>query len=49
MLSRIRSFLLIAAVAAGAPFGLGASEDIPDQYPASALYSKPVEVIPGVW
>jgi glyoxylase-like metal-dependent hydrolase (beta-lactamase superfamily II) len=26
-----------------------ASEDIPDQYPQSALYSKPVEVIPGVW
>ena len=49
MLFRIRPFLLIAALAAGAPFGLGASEDIPDQYPASALYSKPVEVIPGVW
>lgn len=26
-----------------------ASEDIPDQYPQSILYSKPVEVIPGVW
>lgn len=26
-----------------------ASEDIPDQYPASALYEKPVEVIPGVF
>lgn len=26
-----------------------ASEDIPDQYPGSALYSKPVEVIPNVW
>ncbi len=26
-----------------------ASEEIPDQYPASALYSKPVEVIPNVW
>lgn len=26
-----------------------ASEDIPDQYPASILYSKPVEVIPGVF
>ena len=26
-----------------------ASEDIPDQYPASPLYQKPVEVIPGVW
>jgi glyoxylase-like metal-dependent hydrolase (beta-lactamase superfamily II) len=26
-----------------------ASEDIADQYPASMLYSKPVEVIPHVW
>ena len=26
-----------------------ASEDIPDQYPASPLYQKPVEVIPHVW
>ncbi|MCG6882355.1 MAG: MBL fold metallo-hydrolase [Silicimonas sp.] len=26
-----------------------ASEDIPDQYPASPLYSKPVEVVPGIW
>jgi glyoxylase-like metal-dependent hydrolase (beta-lactamase superfamily II) len=26
-----------------------ASEDIADQYPQSALYSKPIEVIPGVW
>ena len=26
-----------------------ASEDIPDQYPGSPLYQKPVEVIPNVW
>lgn len=26
-----------------------ASQDIPDQYPGSLLYSKPVEVIPHVW
>ena len=26
-----------------------ASEDVPDQYPQSLLYSKPVEVIPHVW
>jgi glyoxylase-like metal-dependent hydrolase (beta-lactamase superfamily II) len=26
-----------------------ASEDIPDQYPQSVLYQKPVEVIPHVW
>ncbi len=49
MISRIRSFFLVAALAAGVPFGLAASEDIADQYPASPLYSKPVEVIPGVW
>jgi len=27
----------------------GASQQIPDQYPTSLLYSKPVEVIPHVW
>ena len=26
-----------------------ADENIPDQYPGSALYQKPVEVIPNVW
>ncbi|RME98598.1 MAG: MBL fold metallo-hydrolase, partial [Alphaproteobacteria bacterium] len=31
--------------AGGAP----ASQSIPDQYPGSELYSKPVEVIPHVW
>ena len=44
---------LIAAGAAGmAAMVAGhasASEDIADQYPGSALYSKPVEFIPGVW
>lgn len=30
-------------------FPAWASEDIADQYPGSALYSKPVEVIPHVW
>lgn len=29
--------------------GVFASEDIADQYPQSALYEKPVEVIPGVF
>ena len=28
---------------------ISASEDIPDQYPQSPLYQKPVEVIPGVF
>ena len=45
----LRPILMISAFAVVLPFGLSASEDIPDQYPASALYSKPVEVIPGVW
>ncbi|MEE9375000.1 MAG: MBL fold metallo-hydrolase [Rhizobiaceae bacterium] len=26
-----------------------ASQDIPDQYPGSMLYAKPIEVIPNVW
>lgn len=42
MLLSTTAFLLAALPAL-------ASEDIPDQYPASALYEKPVEVIPGVW
>ena len=37
--------LIIALIATPAL----ASEDIADQYPGSPLYSKPVEVIPGVW
>lgn len=39
--------LIIAAVLLAAP--AFASEDIADQYPASELYSKPVEVIPNVF
>jgi glyoxylase-like metal-dependent hydrolase (beta-lactamase superfamily II) len=39
------SALVCAIIAAPAI----ASEDIPDQYPASVLYSKPVEVIPNVF
>jgi glyoxylase-like metal-dependent hydrolase (beta-lactamase superfamily II) len=38
---------LILLLAAATP--CAASEDIPDQYPQSVLYSKPVEVIPHVW
>jgi glyoxylase-like metal-dependent hydrolase (beta-lactamase superfamily II) len=38
--------ILSAALIAGPVF---ASEDIADQYPASMLYSKPVEVIPNVF
>ena len=40
---------LIAAVAALVALPAHASEDITDQYPASVLYSKPVEVIPHVF
>lgn len=50
MLKSIGQFALVASV--GTLLGtsvLTASEDIPDQYPASPLYSKPVEVIPNVW
>ena len=37
---------LLACLMAGAA---NASEDIPDQYPQSVLYSKPVEAIPHVF
>lgn len=39
----------LCAVACLMPLAALASEDIPDQYPQSVLYSKPVEVIPYVW
>ncbi|MCX7566129.1 MBL fold metallo-hydrolase [Sulfitobacter sp. F26169L] len=39
----------ISAFCALAAFPALASEDIADQYPASVLYSKPVEVIPHVF
>ena len=42
----LRKFAVAILVMAGP---LLANEDIPDQYPASALYSKPVEVIPNVY
>jgi len=41
----MRSLIALLALAAPAL----ASEDIPDQYPQSVLYSKPVEVIPHVY
>lgn len=42
-------FRFAAAVLCVAGTGAFASEDIPDQYPGSPLYSKPIEVIPNVW
>ena len=41
--------LALIGLIAGLALPALASEDIPDQYPGSALYSKPVEVIPNVW
>ncbi|MEO1533081.1 MAG: MBL fold metallo-hydrolase [Pseudomonadota bacterium] len=41
--------LIIALTALLHAQGAIADETIADQYPASALYSKPVEVIPHVW
>ncbi|KQI67410.1 soxH protein [Loktanella sp. 3ANDIMAR09] len=41
----MKRFFALALIASPA----FASEDIADQYPASPLYSKPVEVIPNVW
>ena len=38
-----------AALAALIALPAWASEDIPDQYPGSVLYSKPVEFIPGIY
>ncbi|WP_420347724.1 MBL fold metallo-hydrolase [Pelagibius sp.] len=44
----VLTFLLVTALPVTAAPGF-ASEQIPDQYPQSVLYSKPVEVIPHVW
>lgn len=41
--------LIVLLIALSFPIAVYASEDIADQYPQSALYSKPVEVIPNVW
>ena len=45
MFTRAFSGFILAAITTAAL----ASEDIPDQYPQSELYSKPVEVIPGIF
>jgi glyoxylase-like metal-dependent hydrolase (beta-lactamase superfamily II) len=44
----MKKFLVVLATLSF-PGVVIASEDIADQYPQSALYSKPVEVIPHVW
>lgn len=45
----MRVFGLCIALLLGAVAPAPASQSIPDQYPQSVLYSKPIEVIPGVW
>lgn len=45
----MRVFGLLIAFLLGAAAPALSSQSIPDQYPQSVLYSKPVEVIPGVW
>lgn len=46
----IKNTLIALSFALGPMSGQAlASQAIPDQYPASLLYSKPVEVIPNVW
>lgn len=44
----MRFTIILFSLFIGTSGALG-SEDIPDQYPGSLLYSKPVEFIPGVW
>tara|TARA_R110000868_G_scaffold19665_1_gene84466 strand:- start:591 stop:1556 length:966 start_codon:yes stop_codon:yes gene_type:complete len=49
-MKRLIALLLSVTAALAMPFAdARASEAIADQYPASALYAKPVEVIPHVW
>ena len=43
----MRAALFLAVGLLSAP--VLADENIADQYPGSALYQKPVEVIPNVW
>lgn len=45
----MRIIALLAALLLGLIAPAFASQSIPDQYPQSVLYSKPIEVIPGVW
>ena len=45
----MRFWTLLAALMSVAPGAVLADQDIPDQYPQSPLYSKPVEFIPNVW
>lgn len=44
-IAAMRLFLALALLATP----VTASEDIPDQYPGSVLYSKPIQVIKDVW
>ncbi len=45
----LAAFALAVIGAAASAGAASADQSIPDQYPGSPLYSKPVEFIPGVW
>ena len=45
----MRSLVLSLAIGAAVGGTALADQSIPDQYPGSMLYQKPVEVIPHVW
>lgn len=42
-------FLFVMALLLGTSSPASANQSIPDQYPESVLYSKPVNVVDGVW
>ena len=48
-LGAIFAVTMMTGMGATALSPAAANQAIPDQYPASLLYSYPVEVIPGVW
>ena len=47
--ARVGKFSFFAAALLIVALPSAADQSIPDQYPQSLLYAKPVEVIPGVW
>jgi len=48
-MAAIKQALIAMLIITSTALTVTASEDIPDMYPGSLLYSKPVEVIPHVW
>jgi glyoxylase-like metal-dependent hydrolase (beta-lactamase superfamily II) len=45
----MKSLILMTIFALFMPVAVQADQSIPDQYPGSLLYAKPVEFIPNVW